>query len=194
MSIELLPQPFDKFKESVERIKSRETDAQFLGRGAESNVWKVGEGESAYVVKLMNERSVRDRPRNTVSAAEGKVEAGLSGLGVVGLEQIIAASPTDGAVIYQYVEGTTAGNLSYEQVSKITQKQISSLCKTVEIASQRNIEIDGWNDSGGNIIYNPREGFTLIDYWQANRLITFELNRKFVLNSLGRTALRSMEL
>lgn len=190
MTRESLPQSYEPYRQAVDAIKAGQSDAVYLGSGAESSVWRVCNDDYDYVVKLAQPTSVRGRSRDMFRATEAKITNGTRGLGVRGLEQFITASAPDGAAIYQFVEGRSFQVVSDAQLEQVTPQQISSLWQTVALASRLGIEFDGRNTSGGNIFYDSVAGFTLIDYSVISGPIAYDYNRKFVLKSMGKYGVR----
>lgn len=190
MSEKLLPMPYQQFEDTINTIKSSPKEATFLGQGAESTVWKFTLENEEFVAKFANTLSVRGRPRDTVGATESKIKAGVRGLGIRGLEQIRAASPQDGVAIYAYVDGYPLSAFTSQDMPTISPDNIEAFDETIRRASDTQIEIDGLNKNGGNVIYSPKAGLTIIDYWASERPISYELNRKFAYRALGPIALR----
>ena len=190
MTRESLPQNYEPYRQEVDAIKAGRSDAVYLGNGAESSVWRVCNDDNDYVVKLAVPMAYRGRVRDTFRATEDKITAGLRGLGVQGVEQLITASPPDSAAIYQFAKGSSFEALSDIQLEQVTPQQIRDLWQTVSLASQLGIEFDGWNTGGGNIFYDNAAGFTLIDYSASSEPIAYDANRKFVLKSMGAYGVR----
>lgn len=180
-----LPKSYDGFRPFVVDIKTGNSDAEFVGCGAESSVWRITLDDFDYVIKTANEYSARGRLRDTIRATEQKIVAGLKGQGISGLEQIQAGSPEDSVVIYNYVNGINASRMSDEDIGNVTQDQVSALRRSVSTATQAGIEFDWMNSGGDNVIFNSISGFTLIDYWSASREVSMEGNKRCVIKSLG---------
>jgi predicted Ser/Thr protein kinase len=189
-----LPKMYDEFKHSVSGIKAGNADAEFIGEGAESTVWRMTQSGLDYAVKLANEYSVRGRRRDVVGATKQKIVSGLRGQGIAGLEQLQAASPEEGALIYDYVNGITLSKMTDQDINNVTQDQVSALWRTVLSATQAGIEFDWMNSGGDNVIFNSESGFTLIDYWSASQKINMEENRKRVIKSLGPVGLKLVDV
>lgn len=194
MSINYLPRSYDDFGPAVADIKAGTTTADFLGKGAESAVWRVPLNDSLYAVKIANEVNSRGRKRDTLRATQAKIAVGQKGLGISGLEQVQAGSPEEGVVIYEYVDGVKLSAISDEASDRITRKHIESLWKTVRAATQAGIEFDGWNSSGDNAFFSQETGFTLIDYWQAGPNLQFENNWLYAVRSLGSVGLKILDV
>lgn len=169
---------YEKFKPKVKQIRSDRAGTDFIGVGAESEVWRVEVDGSVFALKALRQYSPRGVQRDIAGAVREKVEAGCRGKGIAGLEQIHAASQKDGIVIHNYVP---SGCLNPYDV---TDEQLESLVATVTEATNAGIEIDGRNE-WGNTIYSPVDGFTLIDYWAAKNEVSFQVNIRNALGSLG---------
>ena len=183
--ISLLEQ-YKYFKPAVDAIREDETDAFYVGDGAESIVWKASVDDREYAIKFIKKLSPRGRPRNIERAVSLKMKSGYRGIGIRGLEQIRAASIDEGIVIYDFATGINVKTINEEQLSiEIDPNNIEDLKQTVSVASQRGIEFDGWNSSGANVFYDPTLGFTVIDYLVAERLISYEVNYKNLMKSMG---------
>jgi predicted Ser/Thr protein kinase len=182
---EILPWPYDVFEPIVADIKAGTSSAEFLGSGSESSVWRATIEGSDYAIKFAREYSPRGRRRDTRKAVEGNVAAGLRGLGILGLEQLRTASPEDGVTIYDYASGTKIAEMTDEAIKAIAPAHVTALAETVAAATKAGIELDGWNDEGGNAFFCPLKGFTLIDYWSTEN-ISLEDNKKYAMRSLGR--------
>lgn len=169
---------FEFVKEEIEA-----GEGEYIGEGSESTVWRVNRESGTYAVKVINPLSLspRGRPRSVPLVAKMKVEAGIRGQGVEGLEQIRAASLEDGVVIWDYAQG-----IKEFDAATIPDSQIGALMATICTATSLGLQFDGCNRSGGNAIYSPDRGFTLIDYDVTvdNRLSVKE-NTKYALRSLG---------
>lgn len=189
MTTNLLPKSYEDFKPTVDDIKSGSIEVTYLGGGSESQVFKALIDNTLYAVKFANPYTVLDRRRNTARATQRKIDAGVRGLDVDGLEQIQAASTDDGVAIYNLVKGTTIRSMTVDDLSQITEKQIQSLCETIKTAAAAGIEFDPWNQDGTNVLYSPDTGFVLIDYFIEYTQKSPEENIKNGYKSLGSTAL-----
>lgn len=188
MSGNYFPKPYSEFQPLVREIQAGGGTGEYIGGGAESSVWRVALEGLNYAVKFTNPYSPRGRKRDVQRAVEGKVQTGLKGLGISGLEQLCTASPEDGVTIYRFIDGVVLSKATDNDISKITPQHFANLRKTVLLATQAGIEIDGWNDYGGNAIFSPSEGITLIDYW-ADTNITYAENLRYTVKSLGQAGL-----
>lgn len=157
---------YEVFRRPVESIRADANEYEYIGGGAESRVWKVSVDDDEYAVKIPTGISFRGRPQNTASVVKGRAELALRAVGVIGLEQIYAASPDDGASAYKYVQGISVSEMKQEDADTIPDDQLARLLETVEAATELGIVFDSLNTSGTNAFYCTDAGFTLIDYWQ----------------------------
>lgn len=185
-----LPQPYEKFESTVEDIRTGAKQVRFLGGGSESEVFEAEVDGQFYAVKFARRYTRLDRPRNTAAATQRKVDAGLRGLGVSGLEQIQTASAERGVAIYDRVDGTTVKTLSEADLTFVTKTQMESFFETVDTAVEMGIEFDPWNRDGTNVLYSPRNGFTLIDYFVDYAQTTKEESRLNGYRALGAQAIK----
>lgn len=183
--MEKLMKEYGTFEPVVAALKEQRPLANYLGEGAQWNVWYAEVGGEPFAVKLANKLSIRGRQRDTVSAVESVATLAQRAVGIVGLEQIRAASPQDGAAIFEYVDGTLAADMS--NANSVSDEAVAELVETVKRATSAGIEMDGWNSDGGNAFYSEKAGFTLIDYLPLpNERVTWAMNLKYTLRSLGR--------
>lgn len=177
---------YPQFDSVVTAIKAGDDNqAEFLGAGAESTVWRVTSNGIDYVVKVAQELSIRGRQRDTLRATQDKINTNMRGLGIKGLEQICAASLRDRVVVCEYVRGITTDTITASDMDLISDTHVDELLETITHASKAGILFDGWNNMGGNAIFNPEDGFTLIDYQSIDGDVSVRKNISFALKSLG---------
>lgn len=186
-----LPRRYDEFQPIVADIKAGAGRFVLAGEGVESRVWRVSLATGEYAVKIAKEGALssRGRPRDPCLMTKQKIMSGLDALGIRGLEQLETGSIEDTAVIYRYVEGINLTQLTENDALKITEDQVAGFLDTVAKATEAGLIFDGNNPSGANAFYDPKEGFTLIDYQQAWWPVSYEENRSFAIQSLGSVAL-----
>lgn len=189
-----LPRNYDNFKQAVADIKTGVTEVRYLGGGSESQVFELTLDELGYAVKFANRYTVLGRPRNTVRATQRKIDAGLRGFRLDGLEQIQAASVEDGVAIFKLIEGQTVKSMTDEELQRVTATQMSSLYDTIDRAVKVGIEFDPWNQDGSNAIYNIDTGFTLIDYFVDYANTSPSESRVNGFKSLGSAALKLVDI
>ena len=190
----IMPQPYEKFESIVENIRTGAVQVSYLGGGSESRVYKAEVDERLYAVKFAVQWTPLDRPRNTARATQRKIDAGLRGLGVTGLEQIESASTDAGVAVYNLVNGKTVSSMTEEELASVTSIQMASFFETVDTAVELGIEFDPWNQDGSNVMYTPEEGFTLIDYFVEYTQTTKEESRLNGYKSLGSQAVKLAQL
>lgn len=133
---------------------------------------------------------INDKLRNTVRATQRKIDAGLRGLNVAGLEQIQSASSQESVAIYTLVNGQTVSSMSEADLELITDSQMTSFFEVVDTAVEIGIEFDPWNQDGSNVMYSPDSGFTLIDYFVDYAKTTKEESRLNGYRTLGFQAIK----
>lgn len=190
MSGESLPKEYTEFESAVNDIKTGAVQVEYLGGGSESRVFKLVIESEAYAVKFAKKWTSLDRPRNIVAATQRKIDAGIRGLGVDGLEQIEAASTENGVSIFDIAMGVTASTMTNEEVDGVTEAEVQRLINTINTAAELGIEFDPWNQDGSNALYLPGVGFTLIDYFVDYAKTTAEQSRDNGFKALGEVAVK----
>ena len=182
-----------QYKEFKPFMVGIENTAQFIGAGAESRVFKLQLPFGAYAVKIAKENVENGRgkimDRNLVT--KNKISSGLKGIGIDGLEQFVTGSIEDYTTIYQLAEGTQLNRTKESVIELITYEQKEKLNRTILEATEAGLAFDGANPSGANAFYSPEKGFTLIDYREAYRPLTYRQNWAAALRSLGPVALQA---
>jgi len=181
---------YEQFKPIVAEI---ENNAQFIGAGAESDAYSIRLSFGGYVIKIAKKDALNGRGRimDRGLMTKSKINSGLKGLGIAGLEQFVAGSIEDYAAIYQLVEGIQLDRITDSYVELITSEQKEQLNQTIVEATEVGLAFDGANPSGTNAFYNPEKGFTLIDYKEAYWPLTYRQNWSAALRSLGPVALEA---
>lgn len=105
-----------------------------------------------------------------------KLEGAVRGLGVRGLEQVVAASAEEGVFVSERVPGAKIRKLALEQKRQVTDKQLGDLVRTVVEANALGLRIDV---DQGNILYDKDAGFGIVDYWHQ------EGNQQNLADTLG---------
>ena len=182
-----------QYKEFKPFMVGIENTAQFIGAGAESRVFKLQLPFGAYAVKIAKENVENGRgkimDRNLVT--KNKISSGLKGIGIDGLEQFVTGSIEDYTTIYRLAEGTQLNRTNESVIELITYEQKEKLNRTILEATEAGLAFDGANPSGANAFYSPEKGFTLIDYREAYRPLTYRQNWSAALRSLGPVALQA---
>ena len=184
-----MPQPYGKFEAAIEDIKTGATQVRFLGNGSESEVFEMSVDDDLYAAKFAIAWTRIGRPRDTARATQRKIDAGMRGLYVPGLEQIQSASTDAGVAIYSLVDGKNVASMAEEEIAQITDDQMASFFETVDAAVEIGIEFDPWNQDGSNVMFSPQEGFTLIDYFVDYAETDKEESRLNGYRSLGSQAI-----
>ncbi len=127
--------------------------------------------------------------RNTVAATQRKIDAGLRGLNISGLEQIQSASAEDAVAIYTFIDGQTVCSMSDTDIESISDSQMTAFFEVVDMAVEMGIQFDPWNQDGSNVMYSADTGFTLIDYFVDYTRTTKEENRLNGYRALGSQAI-----
>ena len=193
MNSESLPKEYREFESAVNDINTGAMQVEYLGGGSESQVFRLAVGSEAYAVKFAKKWTRLDRPRDIVTATQRKIDAGMRGLGVDGLEQIETASPEDGVSIFDIAMGITASTMTNEEIDGVTEAELQRLVKTIDTAVELGIEFDPWNQDGSNALYLPGVGFTLIDYFVDYAKTSTEQSRDNGFKALGGVAVRLAE-
>lgn len=189
-----LPYKYDEFKETVDGLRSGEVEAKYIGSGSESNVFEVTIDGNKYAVKFANKLTTLGRTRNTGQATQRKIDAGLRGLGMAGLEQIQAASIEEGVSIFKLIDGMMAKTMTDDAVEQVSRLDFQNFCNTVNQAAEVGIEFDPWNQDGSNVLYNPNTGFTLLDYFVGYARTAPEDSKVNGLLSLGPAAMKLVDI
>jgi hypothetical protein len=183
-----LPRSYDNFRQTISDMNTGVIKPRYLGGGSESQVFEATLDDGRYAVKFANRYTVLDRPRNTAAATQRKIDAGLRGLGIAGLEQIATASIEDSVAVYNLVEGKIVKLMTDEDLQKVTETQMLSFYDSIDRAIEAGIEFDPWNQDGSNVIYSPDAGFTLIDYFVDYAKISPEESKLNGFRALGAAA------
>lgn len=188
-----MPVEYSKFQPIIRRITSGNTDLRPIGEGAESKVWRAQIESNYYAIKIAKEGAVNGRGRlmDRGLMTEGRIQSGVAALGVTGLEQFVAGSTEDCAAIFQFVDGVRLTDFKSDSLDLVTANQKDRLAETIAAATEIGLAFDYANPSGANAFYNPSIGFTLIDYKQTVRQISYEENWANAMRSLGPVALRA---
>ncbi len=189
-----LPRPYEYFDETIEAIKSGKIENKRIGGGSESNVYLASINDEDFAIKFAIAWSRLGRPRKTDAATQRKIDAGICGLNVTGLEQIQSGSIEKGVAVYDFVSGQTVGSMNETDIEQITEAHMADFFATVDTAVELGIEFDPWNQDGSNVIYSPESGFTLIDYFVDYTKTSKDENRLNGYKSLGSKAVELARL
>ena len=151
---------YSRFKPMVDDIKSRlrtEEDvidaALGIGNNGTAAVPLQFEGQN-YVLRMSSD------PRLTVNITD-RLEGAIRGFGIKGLEQVVAASIPDHIFISEMMPGKSVRYIGPQLEQQITDQQLANLIESIMKANTRGIAFDTEHE---NILYDPFNGFGLIDY------------------------------
>ena len=96
-----------------------------------------------------------------ISPPEKQIQALRAGIGVEGLEQLVTADLSTGTIVTKLAKGRSLPTIpSKELVGKIKKEHLKKLKATLQWMSENMLEYD----NAYNILFDPQEGFTIIDY------------------------------
>lgn len=128
----------------------------------------LASGSDSHVFRLTNELVAKlpyqddERGYDSHEILDSYVEAYIRGLGIAGLEQVVAFNQEDpAAVICEYIPGTPMDMLERKDRWLFTHRQYLGLFATLQAMSQNGLALDA---DSSNIIYHQDEGFSVIDY------------------------------
>lgn len=153
---------YSTFQPTITRLRTeladpatRKQHPDFLGNGSNSMVFSVDEAGKKYAVRVPNGKGV------SPAAIDSHFAGAVLGKGVPHLEQIVAGSYEDGVTVAEIMPGKELGDLSIEDISKISDEQLGDLVDTLITVRERGIEID---PKPSNLFYDPEAGFGIVDY------------------------------
>ncbi len=120
-----------------------------------SEVHKVTIGGKDYALRVVGDGDINELDKH--------LEAGVRVAGIGHMEHILAASYVDSKTLAPYVYGRSVYDL--DNFDTITEAQISELYVDMKLAEVRGV---GFDFGGDNILYNPADGFTIIDLGMAD--------------------------
>lgn len=184
---------YSEFKPIVTSIKQGSGEYTQIGEGAESEVWKaeLSTGEFAIKIAKANVLNVRGKVKDRGLMTKGRINSGVKALGIRGLEQFVAGSTEDYAAIFQFVSGVRLTNFTVADIDQVTDDQREGLLEMIARTTEAGLVFDGANPSGANAFYDSSSGFTLIDYQEAWRPVSYSENWSYAMRSLGPVALRA---
>lgn len=130
-------------------------DDSYVNTGQNTAVFLVAKNDKEYVVKVP--LVVRE---DDADIADSEVDANIGVSGIRGYEHLVAASP-EGIIISEYIKGSDMSDITPEDLGHITSEQIDQYVRTIIEGHARKIGID---PKPGNVMYNPENGFTIIDF------------------------------
>lgn len=147
------------FSGPVMKLKSRikregEQIAGFLGKGSNGAAYTIEVGGKEYVVKF-----------GRVTQTNFEIRALMRAKGVPHAAQIIAYSFEDGAQVMERLPGKDVTQSSEQELSTLTDQQITELVQTIQQLARRGVVID---PKPSNFMYDQDEGFGVLDYHTAH--------------------------
>lgn len=137
-----------------DKVPARNNMPEYLGTGWEKAAYAVGD---KFVAKVLN----TGLDGKTITSFTRQVEDLEKGLGVPGLEQIVTADQDEGVIITELVKGRSIGTIpSHELAGRIKPHHLAKLQQTLEVMKERDLEYD----TVDNVLFDPQDGFTIIDY------------------------------
>ncbi|HEY5667903.1 MAG TPA: hypothetical protein VIR03_01935 [Candidatus Saccharimonadales bacterium] len=134
----------------------------YIGSGADSVVCRLS-CDPDIVAKLPIIESSGIKPSKAVKESVGAL---VLGMGVPGLEQIVAyrrARPS--AVLCRFVPGQTLRNVAADSW-RIPTEHFAGLLATFKAMQERELATD---TGGSNLVYDPEAGLTVIDYIKSRK-------------------------
>jgi hypothetical protein len=177
-------------------VKDIENKATFVSAGSESVVYALELFSEMYAIKIAqkNLKSIRGRLMDKRLYTENRMKAARKGMGIFGLEQFITGCTEDYALVFQYVKGINLNTANDNFVEYVSEDQKQRFNQTVADATKAGLEFDSTNTTGSNAFYDPAIGFTLIDYSEQYRPVSYRENWSAALRSLGPIALEAFAL
>lgn len=157
---------YQKFKSVVDPLRTSLTANPEM---AESESLGGGRYEYAIPLTFANREYVMRFPKDPTVKQDmiERFEGAIRGLGIRGLEQVVAVSLEDQVFISEHMPGKIIRRVEIEDQQRITDDQLSDLIETVVLANARGISID---TDQANILYDSKKGFGIVDYWYKEGL------------------------
>ncbi len=164
---ELDPQAYAGRQELTERYRGfgnlwgeLDTKRDLIASGLDADVYAYNHGGEDYVVRVVKKEVLAANPAKT----DDYVTALLHGRGIKGLEQVVAGSYQDGVVVSERAPGNSLKDLlnsKPEVIDNIPDAHLTQLLTLFEQMQERGLVADV---NHGNLIYDEKQGFTLVDY------------------------------
>lgn len=164
---ELDPQAYAGRQELTERYREFgnlwgevDTKRDLIASGLDADVYAYNHGGEDYVVRVVKKEVLAANPAKT----DDYVTALLHGRGIKGLEQVVAGSYQDGVVVSERAPGNSLKELlasNPEGVNNIPDAHLTQLLTLFGQMQERGLVADV---NHGNLIYDEKQGFTLVDY------------------------------
>ena len=121
----------------------------------------TADGE-VFVVREPRTDHMYDSDEEADAAFTRRVVALRRGIGTAGLEQLVGYSLDERKIVTRHAPGREISQLGAEDIGAIRAEHLTGLFATVNRARQLDLAVD--NGSADNILFDPIEGFTIIDY------------------------------
>lgn len=157
---------FEPYRFEVEEIEQNIAETRrledvpgYIASGAECDVVRLKNNGLVAKIPFTNEEVDKAGQTEIINNA---VDAYIPGLGVAGLEQIVAFSPAGPpAMICRHVKGETLQELEGVTREQITADHFSNLIETLKAMQDKRLATD---ETASNFFWTQQEGFTVIDY------------------------------
>lgn len=103
---------------------------------------------------------------SSILATKHKANALARGKGIAGLLQPVAINITPPIAVVERIHGSPLHEMPRGDIESITDAHWEALYKAAEQATRKGILLD---PNADNILYNPNDGFTVIDYQPNTR-------------------------
>lgn len=152
-------QPISRLREEIDQLEPGEQHPSYLAEGSHSSVYKITKDGTDYTVRLPHYDTEK------VAEVEDHVAAAVLGNEVDGLERLVTASYEDAVTVSEFIKGSSLESLPAKAFGEITDSQLDALLTSIETSQQKGVVIDFKPE---NIMYDPSEGFTVIDFHASN--------------------------
>ena len=164
---ELDPEAYVRRQELLERYKSlinpedsADVKRDLIASGLDADVYAYNHDGKEYVLRVVKSEVLADNPAKT----DDYITALLHGQGIKGLEQVVAGSYQDGSLVSERAPGSSLKELlasDPEAVNNIPDAHLTQLLTLFGQMQERGLVADV---NHGNLIYDEKQGFTLVDY------------------------------
>jgi hypothetical protein len=144
-----------KLQEELKKSDSHKEHPNFLGSGSTCEVFAIELDERQFAVRIPTGKFTSPDIINTY------ITSLMRGKGIPHLEQIIAASCTEGITISELIKGKDSGKMNLREIRDITDSQIEDFIDLLILTYQKNITVDY---KPSNILYDRDSGFSIVDY------------------------------
>lgn len=127
----------------------------YLGAGYEKSAYLI---DNEFVVKVQNRDPIAN---DFITDPTQQVKDLLRGADTEGLEQIITADSESGVIVTKFIKGRPVTDIpSGDLFRTVTAQHLHKLEKTLKYMTENLLEFDNVH----NVIFDPEDGFTIIDY------------------------------